>query len=72
MHHASGSWCLLRNCCKTQHGYTALMSAVDGGATAGGHPDCVGLLLAAGANLEAKDEVRIIQCRPRIHVCAIQ
>ena len=60
MHHAFGNGRLWRNFCGTQHGYTALMSAADGGATPGGHPECVALLLAAGVNLEAKDEVRVI------------
>jgi hypothetical protein len=52
------SWCNFAN---GQHGYTALMSAVDGGReNPGGHPECVSLLLAAGTNMEAKDEVCII------------
>ena len=36
-----------------QNGFTALMWAAENG-----HTDCVGLLLAAGANREAKSNVR--------------
>ena len=55
-----------------QHGYTALMSAVDGGASAGGHPECASLLLAAGANMEAKDEVCIIELVVDVYACLYQ
>jgi hypothetical protein len=50
-------WCLVIGESDSQYRCTALMRAA-----ADGHADCVRLLIDAGADKEARDEVCVIRC----------